>query len=348
MSKKIGVTKDGRDILSVEIKNASGMTACIMNYGANLLKLVLRDGTDVVLGYEDISDYFDNSPYYGCTVARNANRIGGAAFDLGGVHYELEKNDNGHNSLHSGSETLAKQLWEITSESEASVTFSYDSPDGQMGFPGNCRISVTYTLTDSDALVLDYRATSDADTIFNPTNHSYFNLNGLDGSTILSHRLMIDADTFTYADEESIPDGTIREVAGTPMDFRDFHEIGEWVDDDYDVLNFAGGYDHNWCLNQDTIEPEFSEPDMDVYFAASVEAAGRHLDVYTSLPGVQVYVGNYMDPAEVMKGGKHFVKRGGVALETQYFPNAVNVPAFEQPVLRAGETARSRTVYKFS
>ena len=350
MSQKIGVTKDGADILSVEIKNKNGMSATVMNYGANLLKLILPDGADVVLGYEKLEDYFVNGPYYGCTVARNANRIGGAAFDLNGKHYEIEKNDNGNNNLHSGSETLAKKIWQIDSEKENAVTFSYDSPDMEMGFPGNCRITVTYTLSDDNALILDYTGTSDADTIFNPTNHSYFNLNGQDGGNILEHKIHIDADSFTYANEESIPDGVIRGVNNTPLDFTSFHTIGERIDEDYDMLKFAGGYDHNYCLNQDTVEPEFSLTGMDVYFAATVEspASGRRMDVYTSLPGLQLYVGNYMDTKEIMKGGKNFAYRGGIALESQFFPNAINIPEFEQPILKAGETNKSRTVYKFS
>ncbi len=350
MGNVIGKTNDGQDIIAVTIRNKNGMTAEIMNFGAILRKLVLPDGCDVVLGYEKLEDYFVNGPYYGCTVARNANRIGGSVFELNGVRYEIEKNDNGHNNLHSGSDTTAKKIWQIDSEKENAVTFSYDSPDMDMGFPGNCKMTVTYTLGDDNTLILDYTGDSDKDTIFNPTNHSYFNLNGQDGSTILEHRVVIDADTFTYADEESIPDGTIREVAGTPMDFREAHTIGERVEEDYDMLKFAAGYDHNYCLNLDTVEPEYSLPGMDVYFAASVESpdGGRKMEVFTSLPGIQLYVGNYMNPDEVMKGGKKFVRRGGVALETQYFPNAINIPAFEQPVLKAGTTAKSRTVYKFS
>ncbi len=350
MNRKTGVTTDGREIIAYQIKNNNGMTAEILNFGANLHKLILPDGCDVVLGYEDIKDYFNNSPYYGCTVARNANRIGGAAFDLGGVHYEIEKNDNGHNNLHSGSETLAKKIWEVENEEENSITFFYDSPDMEMGFPGNCHITVTYTLTDDNALILDYTGKSDKDTIFNPTNHSYFNLNGLDGSTILEHKLMVDADSYTYADSESIPDGVIRDVAGTPMDFTEAKLIGDRINDDYDMLNFSGGYDHNWCLNQDTIEDEFSTNGMDVFFAGYLEspASGRRMDFYTSLPGIQVYTGNFIDPGEIMKGKINFVKNGGVALETQFFPNAINIPSFEQPVIAANEIAKSRTVYRFS
>ena len=350
MSKKIGVTRDGADILRVKIKNKNGMSASVMNYGANLLKLILPDGLDVVLGYDKIEDYFVNEPNYGCTVGRNANRIAGGAFELNGRRYEIEKNDHGHNNLHSGSDNLTKKIWQIETEKEDSVTFSYDSPDMEMGFPGNCHITVTYTLTDDNALVLDYSGTSDADTIFNPTNHSYFNLNGTAGGNILEHRVRIDADSITEADDEKIPDGVIREVANTPLDFTSFHTIGERIEEDCDTLKRAGEYDQNFCLNQDTKVPEFSITGLDVYFAATVESpdSDHRMDVYTSLPGLQLYVGDNTAPNEQMKGGKEFSYAGGVALESQFFPNAINIPEFESPILKAGETNNSRTVYKFS
>ncbi|MCR5098517.1 MAG: galactose mutarotase [Lachnospiraceae bacterium] len=350
MSKKIGATRDGADILRVKIKNKNGMSASIMNYGAILLKLILPDGLDVVLGYDKIEDYLVNEPYYGCTVAPNANRIAGGAFDINGKHYEIEKNDHGHNNLHSGNHNLAKKIWQIESEKEDSVTLSYDSSDMEMGFPGNCHITVTYTLTDDNALILDYTGTSDADTIFNPTNHSYFNLNGPAGGNILEHRIRIDADSFTPADDENIPNGAIRKVTNTPLDFTSFHTIGERIEEDCDTSKRAGEYDNNFCLNQDTKEPEFSITGLDVYFAATVEspASDHRMDVYTSLPGLQLYVGDNTDPNKHMKGGKGFSYAGGIALESQYFPNAINIPKFESPILKAGETNNSRTVYKFS
>ena len=351
-STTIGKTKDGKDMIAVEITNKNGMKAVSMNYGAILMNLFVpgSDGelTDVVLGFKDVNDYEKNNCFYGCTVARCANRIGGAAFTLNGKLYNLDKND-GNNNLHSGYDTLARKVWDIKETTSNSVTYAYSSPDMEMGFPGAMEISVTYELTESNALKISYKGISNQDTIFNPTNHSYFNLNGQDGSTILDHIVTIDADTFTWADSESIPDGTIKKVFSTPMDFTSPTAIGDRVDKDYDQLKFAGGYDHNYCLNRKITTDEFSSKTSPLYFAARLENAdkSRCMEVYTDLPGIQLYVGNYMDPSEVMKNGKNFVKRGGVCLETQYFPNAINVDSFESPILKAGENFESTTVYKF-
>ena len=348
----LGKTKSGKEILGVEIQNKNGMVAKTMNFGANLLELWVPDHagktTDVVLGFQNINDYEENECFYGCTVARNANRIGGAAFRLNGTVYNLEKND-GNNNLHSGSETLARKIWDIKCTSVNAVTYAYSSPDMEMGFPGAMELEVTYELTDTNALVIRYKGISNQDTVFNPTNHSYFNLNGQDGSTILDHILTLDCDNFTWANNESIPDGTIKAVSGTPMDFTKPTTIGDRVDKDYDQLNFAGGYDHNYCINQKHKSEEFSTATKPVYFAAKLENKDqtRAMYVYTDLPGIQLYVGNYMKPEEVMKNGKHFVKRGGVALETQYFPNALNVDSFQSPILKAGENGETLTVYQF-
>nr|MCR5547077.1 galactose mutarotase [Lachnospiraceae bacterium] len=270
----LGKTKSGKEMIAVTITNKNGMVAKTMNFGANLLELLVPDHTgnttDVVLGFQNINDYEDNECYYGCTVARNANRIGGAAFDLNGVHYTLEKND-GNNNLHSGSETLAKKVWDIKCTSVNAVTYAYSSPDMEMGFPGAMELEVTYELTDTNALVIRYKGISNQDTIFNPTNHTYFNLNGQDGSTILDHVLTLDSDRFTWANSESIPDGTIKDVFSTPMDFTKPTPIGDRVDKDYDQLNFAGGYDHNYCLNQKHKSEEFSSVNHPVYFAAKLE-----------------------------------------------------------------------------
>ena len=348
----IGKAKNGKDIVAVEITNKNGMKAVALNYGANLKNLYVPDArgeaVDVVLGFANINDYEKNDCFYGSTVARCANRIGGASFTLNGKTYNLDKND-GNNNLHSGYDTLARKVWDIKKTAISSVTFSYSSPDMDMGFPGAMELEVTYELTASNALKISYKGISNQDTIFNPTNHSYFNLNGQDGSTILSHKLMIDADTFTWADSESIPDGTIKKVFSTPMDFTSPMPIGDRVDRDYDQLNFAGGYDHNYCLNQKKIIDEFSTKTNPVYFAARLENedGSRIMEVYTDLPGIQLYAGNFMDENEVSKSGKKFVKRGGVALETQYFPNAINVDSFVSPILKAGENGETTTVYKF-
>lgn len=348
----LGKTKNGKALISVEISNKNGMRAKTLNLGANLMELFVPnhagETTDVVLGFQNVNDYEGNESFYGCTVARNANRIGGAAFDLNGRHYTLENNDNGNN-LHSGSGTLAKKIWEIKQTKVNSVTFAYSSPDMDMGFPGAMEIEVTYELTDTDALVIRYRGISNQDTVFNPTNHSYFNLDGQTGESALDHYLTLDADYFTWANESSIPDGTIKSVKETPMDFTKAHTLGERIEKKYDQLQFAGGYDHNFILNQSQVAKEFSTATHPVYFAAKLEnnKQTRAMYVYTDTPGIQVYTGNYMNPDEIMKNGKHFVKRGAVALETQYFPNAVNVESFRSPILKAGENGESITVYQF-
>ena len=337
---------------AVEIRNKHGMIAKTMNYGAILLELHVPDHsgktTDVVMGFQNINDYEDNECFYGCTVARNANRIGGAAFTLNGTHYTLEKND-GNNNLHSGSDTLARKVWDIKCTSVNSVTYSYSSADMEMGFPGAMELEVTYELTDTNALVIRYKGISNQDTIFNPTNHSYFNLDGQTGESAMDHILTIDASNFTWANDESIPDGTIKAVSGTPMDFTKPMALSERIDKNYDELNFASGYDHNYCLNKKHKSEEFSTVKNPVYFAAKLENKDqtRAMFVYTDLPGIQLYAGNFMKPEEVMKNGKHFVRRGGIALETQYFPNAINVDSFESPILKAGENGETITVYQF-
>ena len=299
----LGKTKDNKDLISVEIQNRNGMKAKTLNFGANLMELHVpsRNGetTDVVLGFKNVNDYEDNEAYYGCTVARNANRIGGAAFDLNGKHYTLENNDNGNN-LHSGSGTLAKKIWGIKKTTNNSVTYSYSSPDMDMGFPGAMELEVTYELTDTNALVIRYKGISNQDTIFNPTNHSYFNLDGQTGESVLDHYLTLDADYFTWADEASIPDGTIKSVKETPMDFTKPKTLKERIDKKYDQLQFAGGYDHNYCLNQSQVATEFSTASHPVFFAAKLEnpAQTRAMYVYTDMPGIQLYTGNYMKPHE--------------------------------------------------
>ncbi|MCR5452680.1 MAG: galactose mutarotase [Lachnospiraceae bacterium] len=350
-----GRTQDDDDVYRYTIKGKKGIAAVVTNYGAILTELyvpVQGGGTrDIALGYRRLEDYFENNPNFGATIGRHANRIGGAAFDLNGKHYELAKNDNDKNNLHSGPDGYHKRVWEVTDETDYSITFHLDSPDMDQGYPGNLGIDVTYTVTDDNALIIDYHGISDADTIFNPTNHSYFNLNGHDAGSILDHILSLEADEFTYADEYSIPDGTVRDVTGTPMDFREPTALGDRIDTDYDVLNFAGGYDHNYILNRDDglRTPSFDDNGLTLYHAASVTTPSKDItmEVYTDLPGIQLYAGNYITSSEVGKDGKNYDKRYGFCLETQYYPNAINIPSFPQPVIKAGEDRFTRTVYKF-
>ncbi len=353
-SKTIGKTTTNEDIVAYTITGPKGlMQAEIMNYGATVVRLCVTtkngEKRDVALAYQNPEEYFTSTTYYGMTIARNANRIGGATFTLEGKTYELDKNDNGNN-LHSGSDSLCRRVWPVADVKEDAITFYYDSPDGDMGFGGAMRIEVTYTLTDK-ALVIDYHGKADKTTVFNPTNHSYFNLKGHGEGTILDHELTIYGDEMTYANEVSIPNGEIRKVEGTPFDFRSGKKIGIDIDADYDMLNFAKGYDHNFVLRGDTDDETkqydaFGKKQIRV---ATLKAPDDSLtmDVYSDLPGVQLYAGNYMEDGAIGKDGKPYARRGGVALETQYHPNAINIPEFEQPIIKANEDFYTRTVYAF-
>lgn len=339
-----GKTKEGEAVYTYTITNQKGMSAKLMNFGANVLSLYVPDAAgntkDVVLGFEHLEDYFVNAPYFGCCVAPSGNRIGDARFTLNGKTYEVDKND-GVNNLHSGFDPLCKRLWETTEVTDSSITFTYHKKDMDMGFPGNMDITVTYTLTDENEFRIDYCALSDQDTIFNPTNHSYFNLSGHDSGSVLNHRVWIDAARFTMTDEASIPNGTLLDVAGTPLDFTTEKDMAAQVDDAYEQLAWAKGYDHNFALDHAT--PGTLSLAASLYDPAS----GRKMEVYTDLPGIQLYCGNYIQSGEVGKGNFRYEPRYGVCLETQYFPNAINIPSFTQPIAKAGQKAQTSTVYRF-
>ncbi|SCW66491.1 aldose 1-epimerase [Lachnospiraceae bacterium C10] len=354
MEKVWGKTPDGQDVKVVEIKKG-GLRAKVMNFGANLLELHVtlpsKDERDVVLGFRDLESYFTNDPNYGCSVGRHANRIGGAAFDLDGTHYELDKNDGECNNLHSGFHPLHKRIWDIKAESDNSITFAIHSPAGDMGFPGNMDIEVTYTIGDKQDLIIDYKAISDEKTVFNPTNHSYFNLKGAGEGNILDHKVTIHSDQVTYAGADSIPTGEYVQIKDTPMDFATGHVVGGRIEADYDLLKFAGGYDHNYVLKntEEYHEASYDHNGKNVYEAAVFSDPMGELfaHVYTDLPGMQLYTGNYISGTDLGKDSKIYSRRGGICFETQYYPNALNVPSFPQPIIEAGKEYNSRTVYRF-
>ncbi len=339
---KIGVTKNGEDIIAYTLINENGMQAKIMNFGCNLLELWVPDSegilSDVVLGYENIEDYFVNGPGFGCCICPNGNRIGDSKFTLNGVEYKLDAND-GKNNLHSGFHPMHKRIWDVESVDDKHITFTCHKADMECGFPGEMDITITYTLGDDNSIRLDYSGISDVDTIFNPTNHSYFNLNGHDTGSVMDHIVWVDADRYTHTDSESIPHGECREVKGTPMDFTTPKALSKDTDADYDQLNWAGGFDHNYCLNHHTLD----KPSCTLESTQS----GRKMEVYTDLPGMQLYAGNYLDTSHIGKGGCVYDKRHGVCFESQFFPNAINVPEFDQPIAKAGVKAHSTTIYKF-
>lgn len=324
-----GKTADGNVIEGFELKNASGAMVKIISYGARVQSFIFNN-INVVLGYDTVAEYESDDTYKGAVVGRSANRIGGAEFKLNGKVYKIDKNDGGKNHLHGGFNGFEKKIWtgEILPDG---LKLSVESPDGEGGYPGNLKASVIYSLTNDNALKIIYSAVSDKDTLCNLTNHSYFNLNG--EGDILNHDIQIFADTYTWANAESVPDGRILSVEGTPMDLRQPQKIGEHIDDDFDELNYGRGYDHNYCLGK------LGE----IKTAATVigDKSKIKLTVETDMPGIQFYSGNWLNDNK-------FKKRSGFALETQFYPNAINLENFDKPILKVGETFKSTTVYKLS
>jgi len=333
---------DGRDILLYTISNSGGMEAAVTNLGAILVKLLVPDSAgrkaDVVLGFDKGEDYLVNSSFFGAVIGPSANRIANASFELEGITYRLDAND-GVNNLHSHKDKgYHKRLWEA-SVGENSVSFSLEDEDGSMGFPGNKRVSITYTLDEENGLTLAYRGSSDRRTVLNLTNHSYFNLDGHDSGRIEGHELWLGASHYTPVVPGAIPTGEIAPVAGTPMDFTTAKKIGRDIEADFEQLALTQGYDHNFVLDG---------WDGTLRHFATVKGAGsgRVMKVYTTLPGVQFYAGNCI----VEQKGKDDVTYGfrtGLCLETQYFPDSVNQPEFPSCIFGADTQYESVTVYRF-
>jgi aldose 1-epimerase len=341
-----GSTNDGTPVKQYTLKNSHGVVVKLISYGATLRAWEVPDHNghvdDVVFGFDDMAGY--QSPangYFGCTAGRVANRIAGGKFTVDGKEYTLALND-GHNTLHGGkTRSLDKVVWQgqpVKTTAGEAVAFTYTSPDGEEGFPGNLSIKVTYTLTDKNELRIDYQATTDKATPVNLTNHAYFNLSGAGSPTILDHQVKLNADHYTPVDPTLIPTGEIAPVEGTVFDFRDFHAIGERIA----ALDGqpGAGYDHNFVLDSQ---------DGSLALAAVVRdpKSGRQLKVFTTEPGVQFYVGNFLK-GDAGKGGKTYPHRSGFCLETQHFPNAVNESKFAPTILRPGQTYTQTCVYQIT
>ena len=341
MKKEFGATKNGEKASCYVLKNSKGMEAVVSDFGASLLKLYVpdKDGKtqDVVLGYETLEDYENGGDSLGATVGRVANRIGTGAFELNGKKYELTKNDNGENTLHGGIDFYNKRMWDVKEEDDTHVVFALVSPDGDQGFPGEVKIEVSYTITEENELKIHYHAIPDQDTLLNMTNHSYFNLSGHASGTAWNAKVWIDADAFTETDAELIPTGTVVPVEGTPMDFRKEKVVEKEIGADYTPLKLAGGYDHNWVLNGKGFRKAAS---------AESEETGIKMEVYTDLPGIQFYSGNFLAGSKG-KEGAVYEKGYGICFETQYFPDAIHKENFESPITKAGEVYDTTTVYKF-
>ena len=343
IQKSFGKSVKGEETTLYIFENKNGMKMEVTDFGATLYAVRVPDKTgelkDVVLGYEDAAAYeLGGGTFFGATVGRNANRIGNGKFTLNGVEYTLAKN-NGENNLHSGLDFYSFRVWNVKEVTESSVVFTLESPHLDQGYPGNLQMEVTYTLTDENEIQIAYKGVADQDTIINMTNHSYFNLNGHDSGNILGHEMWIDADVFTMTDAGSIPTGEIIPVEGTPMDFRTPKQVGLEIDVDYIAVQLGRGYDHNWCLNN---KREFAK-------VASLKGdlTDIQMEVYTDLPGVQVYTANYVE-SEPGKDGAVYKQRQGLCFETQFYPDAINKPNFESPVCKAGEVYKTKTVYKFA
>lgn len=313
------------------------LSAQVTDYGATLVRLWVPDQSgqvaDVVLGYKDAKGYAADTVFFGAIVGRNANRIKNSAFVLGNTTYSMTPNE-GANNLHSGPDVFSKRMWKVEEHTENSICLSLESPHGDQGFPGNAQIYVTYTM-ETDGLKISYDGISDRDTVFNMTNHSYFNLAGHDKPELaMEQELIMPARVYAVADAESIPTGEMAAVAGTPMDFRTPKAIGRDIAMDCAPLNRQGGYDHNYEV--------FTNPCA----ILTDPASGRSMAVSTDCPGVQFYAGSFLTDQKG-KDGAVYGKRSGICLETQYYPNAINNPQWAQPVTKAGEHYHSETKYTF-
>ncbi|MGH9755958.1 MAG: aldose epimerase family protein [Blastocatellia bacterium] len=341
-----GKTADGQSVELYTLTNRSGVEVRITAYGGIVVSLKTPDRNgkmdDITLGFDTLDEYLKGHPYFGTLTGRYANRIAKGRFTLNGVEYKLAVN-NGENHLHGGIKGFDKAVWkarQVPVKDGVALELTHLSRDGDEGYPGNLSVRVVYTLTDKNELRIDYSATTDKDTVINLTNHSYFNLAGQGSGDILSHQLTIKAKSFTPVDATLIPTGELRSVKDTPFDFTQPTAIGARVNQDDEQLKFGGGYDHNFVINGQTgilrQAAKVSEP-----------TTGRVMEVWTTEPGVQLYIGNFLSEMKG-KGGKIYNKRHGFCLETQHFPDSPNKPSFPSAVLKKGGQYQTTTVFKFS
>ena len=339
ISEPFGVTKSGEAVTRWTLQNAAGMEVRILSYGCTVQSILVPDAAgkkiDVALGYDDLAGYEAGSCFFGCFIGRYANRIKGARFWLNGREYVLEKND-GENHLHG---VYCTSVFDGAVE-DGALVLRRVSPDGEEGYPGTLHVEVRYALTDRNELVMDYRAVTDADTVVNFTNHTYFNLNG--GGDVLGHSLSISADHFSEGNAQTLPTGRILRVIGTPMDFRAGRTIGEDIDCDWDQIRTCRGYDHNFVIRGEAGE-------LRKMTAARGDVSGIRMEASTTQPAMQLYTGNYVDgdAAKSGKGGVRYPRYGGFCLESQHYPCSPNFPDFPSTVLRPGEEYHETTVYRF-
>ncbi|WP_037316985.1 aldose epimerase family protein [Salegentibacter sp. Hel_I_6] len=340
-----GTTSDGEKVAQYTLTNENGMEVKIITYGGRITSLKAPNKNDefenVVLGFDSLEQYTKDNPFFGALIGRFGNRIANGKFTLDGEEYTLAQND-GQNHLHGGEKGFDKVVWTVDDASTNSLTLSYISEDMEEGYPGTLETTVVYTLTEDNALEVDYNATTDKKTVLNLTQHAYFNLSGDFSETILDHKIEINADKFLPVNETLIPTGELKDVAGTPFDFREAKTVEQHIEEKNEQLERGKGYDHNWVLN---------EQDSGMRFAASAyhEESGRMLEVHTNEPGIQFYSGNFLDGTLPQADGEgNYGHRSGFCLETQHYPDSPNQEGFPSVVLEPGETYSSKTSFKFS
>lgn len=337
---------DGTPVQLFHLSNDQAIEISITNYGGIIVSLLVPDhygcSADIVLGFDTLEQYLEHDSFFGALIGRYANRIANGKYSIDDVEYQLAHND-GTNALHGGIQGFDKVVWHaeaFNNNTQAGVVLTYESADGEEGYPGNLSCTVVYSLNNHNELRIDYYATTDQSTIVNLTNHSYFNLAA--AGSIVQHRVELNADYFTPTDDKYIPTGEIRSVAGTPLDFRLATTIGERINDDYQPLEYAGGYDHNWVLNKNT------ESYLSHCACVSEATSGRQMTVLTSQVGVQLYTGNMMPEGIIGKAGAIYGKRSGLCLETQHFPDAPNHTHFPSAILKPNERYEQATLFRFS
>lgn len=337
-------TSDGKEVFLYTLTNKAGDVVKLTNYGAAIVQINVPDRNgvkeNVTFGYDNWDGYLKGDLYFGKVVGQYANRIAEGKFRIDSTEYSLAIN-NGPNTLHGGPTGWHSRLWDaqvIKNTDYPAVRFTYNKPDMEEGYPGNVVAEVVYTWTDNNEIIMDYKVTTDRNTVLNITNHAYFNLHGAGNGDILDHEVVIKASAFTPVDSMLIPTGEMRPVEGTPFDFRTPHTIGERIGENYDQLILGGGYDHNYIFdNAEEVDAIVHDP-----------ATGRVLEVITDQPGVQLYTGNFLDGTQTGSGGKVYTYRSGFCLETQHFPDSPNQPSFPSVILTPEEPFLSSTIYRFS
>lgn len=333
---------DGKPVSLYTIVNANGMSCDITNYGGKIIRLFAPDRNkkfdDVVLAFDTLDEIIEKEEYYGAVCGRFANRIKDGKFKIDGKEYSLAVN-NGTNALHGGVDAYNTKVWDVVSTSESNIVLALFSPDGEEGYPGNLQITLTYELTNDNALSIHYEATTDKPTVIGLTQHSYFNLKGAGNGTVKDHLLQVNADFYTVLDESFAPSGEIRPVEGSAFDFRKPVVIAERIDNEAFVPGW--GIDNNWCLSK--------EQQGDCVLAGYVyePVSGRKMEVLTTQPGMQVYTANWVEK-QTGKEGKTYDRQDAVCMETQGFPNSPNIAHFPSPLLRPGQKYDEWCIYKFS